>query len=702
MGVLALAVACLRADGAQAAFEPLDTFGGLGSGAGRLAPGATGVALSPTGRVHVVDPANKRVVAFSPGGLPAGAFAGAGAGQARLTHPVGIAVDAAGSIWVTEDSGDRLHRFTADGVPTGTFSGRGAAGGSGEKLRDPRGVAIAHDGRVLVVDAANARVRVFAPSGAPLATWGGHGSGAGRFLDPDGIAVAPDGDVYVSDRARRDVQRFSASGAYLGALDGGGTDAGALVRPMGLAVDRDGVVHVADAGRDRVVSFAQDGATSWGAVPAFAGVTGLATDCRASVYVIDVARGLIHRFGRTDAPPPPCAAPAASFAATPSPVFVGDPVLLDASASADDGTITRWDWDLDGDGRFEVLGTTATLTRTFDAPGTLPVTLRVTDDDGQEAQARRFVTVTARPVPVPVPVPDIAPLAPLAVTPPPPAPREADAAPVPVPVRGKTMRAEVTQGTVSYRRPGSARSSVLTGSPLLPSGTRFDTDKGRVRLTLAVGRGTRTQSGVFWGSTFTSLQGTDAALTELVIDDDPAEERAAPQGTTARAAASRPKRTRSRLWGDAKGSFRTTGRNAVATVKGTRWLTVDDDAGTVVRVVEGVVSVRDTVTGQTVDVAAGDSYRARDACQSRRSFRIRLRVPVGVQVRSAEVEADGRRVRVVRRNGRLTSVIDLRGQPGGVQRVRIALVTTRGVRLVGTRTYRTCSGRLAGGAAPSI
>ena len=695
LGVLALVLAGLRADGAQAAPVPLGAFGGLGSGAGQLAPGASGIALSPAGRVHVVDPGNKRIVSFSPGGVPLGAFTGRGQGQARLTHPVGVAVDAAGSLWVTEDSGNRLHRFTADGVSTGTFGGDDDHGG---RLDDPRGVAIASDGRVLVVDADNARVQVFAPSGAVVATWGGHGTSAGRFLDPDGIAVAPDGDVYVSDRARRDVQHFSPTGAYVGALDGNGTVAGALVRPTGLAVDRDGTVHVADAGRDRVVSFAADGATSWGALPAFAGVTALATDCRASVYVVDAGRGLVRRFGRAGAPPPPCAAPVASFVATPAPVVAGEPVLLDASASDDDdGTVTRWDWDLDDDGCFEVSRAAATLTRAFDAAGTVPVTLRVTDDDGQQARVRRSVAVAARPEPEPV-----ASYTPPVVAPPPSAPPAAAPAPAPIPVRGKTMRAEVAQGTVSYRRPGSTRTSVLAGAPLLPSGTRFDTEQGRVRLTLAVDRGARTQSGVFWGGTFTTLQGTDAPLTELVLDDAPAEERAAPRGTVARAAASRPKRSRSRLWGDAKGSFRTTGRNAVATVKGTRWLTEDDGDGTTVRVFAGVVRVRNTVTGRTVDVAAGESYSARDACESRRRFRIRLRVPVGVQVRSAAVEVDGRRARVDRLGGRLTSLIDLRGRPEGVERVRITIVTTTGVRLVGTRSYRTCTGRLDGGAVPSI
>jgi hypothetical protein len=54
---------------------------------------------------------------------------------------------------------------------------------------------------------------------------------------------------------------------------------------------------------------------------------------------------------------------------------------------------------------------------------------------------------------------------------------------------------------------------------------------------------------------------------------------------------------------------------------------------------------------------------------------------------------DGRRVRAVRRRGRFTAVVDLRGKPRKTVLVRIVLVVRRdGVtrRLTGTRRYRTC------------
>jgi hypothetical protein len=67
-----------------------------------------------------------------------------------------------------------------------------------------------------------------------------------------------------------------------------------------------------------------------------------------------------------------------------------------------------------------------------------------------------------------------------------------------------------------------------------------------------------------------------------------------------------------RLWGhDSGGRFRTFGRHSQATVRGTRWLTVDRCDGTLTRVAAGAVAVRDRVRHRTVVVRAGHSYFAR-------------------------------------------------------------------------------------------
>jgi PKD repeat protein len=92
-------------------------------------------------------------------------------------------------------------------------------------------------------------------------------------------------------------------------------------------------------------------------------------------------------------------APTAAFTVDPQTVDTGQPSHFDAAASADpDGTIERYDWDLDGDGSFETSTAKDPVTsRFYDKPGNVIVGLRVTDDDGQTAVTQRTVTVTEAP-----------------------------------------------------------------------------------------------------------------------------------------------------------------------------------------------------------------------------------------------------------------------------------------------------------------
>jgi PKD repeat protein len=89
------------------------------------------------------------------------------------------------------------------------------------------------------------------------------------------------------------------------------------------------------------------------------------------------------------------AAPTASFTATPNPAQVGANVAFNASASSDpDGTITKYEWDFDGNGSFETNGgTSATASHAYSAAGSVPVGLRVTDNDGLTATKTLFVSV---------------------------------------------------------------------------------------------------------------------------------------------------------------------------------------------------------------------------------------------------------------------------------------------------------------------
>jgi len=76
--------------------------------------------------------------------------------------------------------------------------------------------------------------------------------------------------------------------------------------------------------------------------------------------------------------------PTASFTATPKPAKTGQRVNFNGSASTDpDGTIAKYDWDLDGDGSYETdTAATSTTSRVYSTAGVRTVKLRVTDNDG--------------------------------------------------------------------------------------------------------------------------------------------------------------------------------------------------------------------------------------------------------------------------------------------------------------------------------
>ena len=78
-------------------------------------------------------------------------------------------------------------------------------------------------------------------------------------------------------------------------------------------------------------------------------------------------------------------------------------------------------------------------------------------------------------------------------------------------------------------------------------------------------------------------------------------------------------------------------------------------------------------------------------CRSRRSFRIRLRDPRGGErLRSARVTVAGRRVKVVRRKGRLVARVNLRGRRKARYVVRVVARTSQGRTIRERRAYRTC------------
>jgi hypothetical protein len=91
--------------------------------------------------------------------------------------------------------------------------------------------------------------------------------------------------------------------------------------------------------------------------------------------------------------------PVARLSVAPDPVLVGNPVGIDASASRDaGGPIEDYQWDLDGDGVFEIdSGARPFLARSFPIAGVVQITVRATDGVGRTATATKSVRVNDPP-----------------------------------------------------------------------------------------------------------------------------------------------------------------------------------------------------------------------------------------------------------------------------------------------------------------
>lgn len=184
------------------------------------------------------------------------------------------------------------------------------------------------------------------------------------------------------------------------------------------------------------------------------------------------------------------------------------------------------------------------------------------------------------------------------------------------PVAGERFNAAPLGGDVLVRT--GDRIIALDSAATLPVGARLDTRSGGVRIETAPAK--RVKRSRQWaklgGATFKVAQ---AAKGDRVVDLEmthgdfescaPASTRSA--GRTLARTAARSDRTVRRLFGRGKGRFRTRGRHAAATVRGTTWSVEDRCDSSIVRVVEGLVDAEDLLTGKVVPIGAGESYVAR-------------------------------------------------------------------------------------------
>jgi hypothetical protein len=187
------------------------------------------------------------------------------------------------------------------------------------------------------------------------------------------------------------------------------------------------------------------------------------------------------------------------------------------------------------------------------------------------------------------------------------------------PVAGATFNAAPDGGTVLIRRPADGQLIPLEQGASLPIGTRVDARDGAVEVQTAPAADVdrATQDARFHGGMFRVGQrrrGSRVVTIDLLHGEfaevcGAARRGARRRGVLARAAGRR--RVLRRLWGRGKGRFRTRGRHAAATVRGTEWSIADRCDETAIRVHAGIVDVENLLTGEVVTLRDGDRYAAR-------------------------------------------------------------------------------------------
>lgn len=247
--------------------------------AGRSLSNPAGIAVSPTGVIHISHDGGV-VCRLATGG------GGTEFGSGSLYEPRGLTVDASGNIYVADSFNEVIRRISTSGAVTTIAGGlqlRGYVDGAGTsaRFRRPTGVARDANGNVFIADEENSTVRRIAASTNVVTTFAGLGpdygnvdgtGSAARFAAPAGTAVDAAGNIYTVDTWSQTIRKVTPGGVVstlagqadeCGPDDGTGSaarfkfgtgcsltrDPGTTERvPTGITIDRNGNLYVVDVG----------------------------------------------------------------------------------------------------------------------------------------------------------------------------------------------------------------------------------------------------------------------------------------------------------------------------------------------------------------------------------------------------------------------------------------------------------------------
>jgi hypothetical protein len=177
------------------------------------------------------------------------------------------------------------------------------------------------------------------------------------------------------------------------------------------------------------------------------------------------------------------------------------------------------------------------------------------------------------------------------------------------PKRRDSALVKPVSGALQMSPTGIVRRVPLQDNVVLPLRSLVDTVAGTVKVT-STPSGRLLQTVSLEDGLFNITQtAAKTAITQFALQGGDFGVCPAARRSRRASAAAKPKTVRT-LWASGKGKFRTKGRYATASIRGTRWQTVDRCDGTLIRVTSGAVTVRDLVKKKNVVVRAGRTYLA--------------------------------------------------------------------------------------------
>jgi streptogramin lyase len=533
-----------------------------------------GLVAGPDGNLWFADTGNPgQVWSVSVGGSRAPNATGGD------TQPTGIVVGPDNALWFTEAKSDRIGRVTAGGTPTVTHPS--TIPGSG-----PYGIAVGPDGSLWFTAESSGEIGRLSTDGSPATMYPLPSSTS----QPRGIVAGPDGALWFTEFGAGKIGRMSTGGSLVEYSLGGGA------QPSDIVVGSDGSLWFTDfkdPGRIGRITTAGD-LDVWPITPATnSHPLGLTVGPDGALWFAESSDPKLGRVttgpGAQSLPVTDATDSAATLRGVVMPVSQATTYYFEYGPTTAYGSVTGAAAAGQGGGAVSVQAPVAGL-----AAGTT-YHYRVVAANGTDTTRGPDRTFTTGTTPASPPARDQTPTT---------------QAPDPTPVLGRSVVVGASQGVVKVKLKGTNTFVPLTGNVSVPTGSELDTTKGSVALVSALDTRGHSQTGTFSGGRFKVKQSKSGkGMTDLHLSGPKPGRCSAPNRASASKVAKKRKRS---LWGkDNKGRFRTHGADSVATVRGTRWLTEDRCDGTLTRVTEGSVVVRDLHRKRNKVVRAGQSYLAR-------------------------------------------------------------------------------------------